>query len=164
MSSTRPTYSLSSERGWCANRIIFLIADSAMHSPMCWTFSAVILTFSFMILSWFFIFYTSRFLFRLSAGSGEHRSGGIRAHSEWGVQMSTRGIVPCQYTKKYCLWIKKKPSSATWLSRWLFHFSVIFFHVDSCESYATLDTPRGEKSGNSFFDYYSILNRAKKVL
>ena len=22
--------------------------------------------------------------------------------------MSTRGIVPCQYTKKYCLWIKKK--------------------------------------------------------
>ena len=29
----------------------------------------------------------------------------------------------------------------------LFHFSAIFFHVDSCENYATLDTPKGEKSG-----------------
>ena len=28
-------------------------------------------------------------------------------------QVSTRGIVPCQYTKKYCAWIKKKPSIAT---------------------------------------------------
>ena len=28
-------------------------------------------------------------------------------------QVSTRGIVPCQYTKKYCVWIKKKPSIAT---------------------------------------------------
>ena len=28
----------------------------------------------------------------------------------------------------------------------IFHFSAIFFHVDSCENYATLDTPRGEKS------------------
>jgi len=36
------------------------------------------------ILTWFwvFIFYTSRFLFRLSAGSGEHRSGENRVHSE----------------------------------------------------------------------------------
>ena len=31
-----------------------------------------------------------------------------------------------------------------------FHFSVIFFHVDSCESYATLDTAKGEKSGDSY--------------
>ena len=31
----------------------------------------------------------------------------------------------------------------------LFHFSAIIFHVDSCESYATLDTPKGEKSGRS---------------
>ena len=29
----------------------------------------------------------------------------------------------------------------------IFHFSAIIFHVDSCESYATLDTPKGEKSG-----------------
>jgi hypothetical protein len=29
----------------------------------------------------------------------------------------------------------------------LYLFSAIIFHVDSCENYATLDTPRGEKSG-----------------
>ena len=29
----------------------------------------------------------------------------------------------------------------------LFHFSVIFFHVDSCESYATLDQDERQKSG-----------------
>ena len=36
--------------------------------------------------------------------------------------MSTRGIVPCQYTKKYCVWIKKKPSIATWLFYIYFSF------------------------------------------
>ena len=30
-----------------------------------------------------------------------------------------------------------------------FHFSVIFFHVDICESYATLDTDERQKSGDS---------------
>ena len=151
MSSTRPAYSLSKDFGWCANRIIFLMANSAIHSPICWTLFSVIRTFSFVILTWFwvFIFYTSRFLLSLSAGAGEHRSWGNRVHSEWSVQMSTKGIARFQYTKKYCVGIKKKPSIATWLSRWLFHFSAIFFHVDSCESYATLDTPRGEKLGDN---------------
>ena len=41
----------------------------------------------------------------------------------------------------------EKPGIATWLSRCFFHFSVIFFHVDSCESYATLDTDERQKSG-----------------
>ena len=41
----------------------------------------------------------------------------------------------------------EKPGIATWLFCILFHFSAIIFHVDSCESYATLDTPKGEKSG-----------------
>ena len=41
----------------------------------------------------------------------------------------------------------EKPGIATWLFCIYFHFSAIIFHVDSCESYATLDTPRGEKSG-----------------
>ncbi len=31
----------------------------------------------------------------------------------------------------------------------IFHFSAIIFHVDSCESYATLDTAKGEKSGSA---------------
>ena len=39
----------------------------------------------------------------------------------------------------------------------VFQFSVIFFHVDSCESYATLDTPRGEKSGILTFDILSMI-------
>ena len=30
---------------------------------------------------------------------------------------------------------------------YLFHFSAIIFHVDSCESYATLDTDERQKSG-----------------
>ena len=114
-------YSLSKDFGWCANRIIFLMADRAMHSPICWTLFSVILTFSLVILTWFwvFIFYTSRFSEQLrcsraiSAGSGEHRSGIGYTHFRYSVQMSTRGIVHCQYTKKYCLWIKKKPSIAT---------------------------------------------------
>jgi hypothetical protein len=45
----------------------------------------------------------------------------------------------------------EKPGIATWLFCIYFHFSVIFFHVDSYESYATLDTPRGEKSGDESF-------------
>ena len=154
MSSTRPAYSLSRERGWCANRIIFLMADSAMHSPICCTFSAVILMFSFVILTWFwgFIFYTSRFSEQLrcsiaiSAGSGEYRSGGNRANSEWSVQMSTRSIVSFQYTKNIALGYRK--TSYCYLALLLlFHSSAIIFHVDNCESYATLDTPKGEKSG-----------------
>ena len=48
----------------------------------------------------------------------------------------------------------EKPGIATWLFCILFHFSAIIFHVDSCESYATLDTPRGEKSG--LFSFFSI--------
>ena len=47
----------------------------------------------------------------------------------------------------------EKPGIATWLSDYSFLFSVMFFHVDSCESYATLDTPRGEKSGDESFFY-----------
>ena len=107
-----------------------------MHSPICWTLLSVIFAFSLVILTWFwvFIFYTSRFLFRLSAGSGEHRSGGNRANSEWSVQMSTRGIDDFQYTKKYCVWIKKKPSIATWLSRWDFIFRWYFFTLTSARA------------------------------
>ena len=29
----------------------------------------------------------------------------------------------------------------------VFHFSAIIFHVDSCESYATLDTAKGKNRG-----------------
>ena len=65
--------------------------------------------------------------------------------------MSTRGIVPCQYTKKYCVWIKKKPSIATWLFYIYFYFSVIIFHVDRCESYATLDTAKGKNRDDFIF-------------
>ena len=32
---------------------------------------------------------------------------------------------------------------ATWLFYIYFHFSVIFFHVYICETYATLDTTKG---------------------
>ena len=35
-----------------------------------------------------------------------------------------------------------------------FHFSVIFFHIDSCESYATLDQDERQKSG--LFSFFSI--------
>ena len=49
----------------------------------------------------------------------------------------------------------EKPGIATWLSRYSFHFSAIIFHVDNCESYATLDTPRGEKSGDDILLYCS---------
>ena len=41
----------------------------------------------------------------------------------------------------------EKPGIATWLFCIYFHFSAIIFHVDSCESYATLDMAKGEKSG-----------------
>ena len=61
--------------------------------------------------------------------------------------MSTRGRDCFQYTKKYCVGIKKAKYCYLALLL-LFHFSAIIFHVDSCESYATLDTPRGEKSGD----------------
>ena len=40
----------------------------------------------------------------------------------------------------------------------VFHFSAIIFHVDSCESYATLDTQRGEKSGGVYHCSTVILN------
>ena len=42
----------------------------------------------------------------------------------------------------------EKPGIATWLSHYSFDFSAIFFHVDSCESYATLDTDERQKSGD----------------
>ena len=35
----------------------------------------------------------------------------------------------------------------------LFHFSAIIFHVDSCESYATLDTDERQKSGDDILFY-----------
>ena len=41
----------------------------------------------------------------------------------------------------------EKPGIATWLFYIYFHFSVIFFYVYICETYATLDTAKGEKSG-----------------
>jgi hypothetical protein len=44
---------------------------------------------------------------------------------------------------------KEKPGIATWLFGIYFHFSAIIFHVDSCESYATLDTDERQKSGRS---------------
>ena len=55
---------------------------------------------------------------------------------------------------------KAKYCYLTFLMR--FHFSVIFFHVDSCESYATLDQDERQKSGNiliSLYDYFSSKNR-----
>jgi len=69
-----------------------------------------------------------------------------------------------QYTKKYCIWIKKKAKYCYLTFSKIFHFSAIIFHVDSCESYATLDQDERQKSGDSLYDDYSILNRAKKVL
>ena len=72
--------------------------------------------------------------------------------------MSTRSIVRFQYTKKYCLWIKKKPGIATWLSDYSFLFSVIFFHVDICESYATLDTTKGKNREITFMLISLIFN------
>ena len=59
------------------------------------------------------------------------------------------GIDPCEYTKEILLMDIEKPGIATWLSCYYFTFQRYFFHVDSCESYATLDTPKGEKSGRS---------------
>ncbi len=41
----------------------------------------------------------------------------------------------------------ENPGIATWLSRYSFHFSAIIFHVDSSESYATLDQDERQKSG-----------------
>ena len=38
---------------------------------------------------------------------------------------------------------RKKPGIATWLFYIYFHFSVIFFYVYICETYATLDTTKG---------------------
>ena len=41
----------------------------------------------------------------------------------------------------------------------VFHFSAIFFHVDSCESYATLDTDERQKSGVALFMMDYVLLR-----
>ena len=43
----------------------------------------------------------------------------------------------------------------------IFHFSAIIFHVDICESYATLDTAKGEKSGNIIAHRELLLNTRK---
>ena len=41
---------------------------------------------------------------------------------------------------------------------YLFSFSAIIFLVDSCESYATLDTAKGEKSGTMVTTYPSMVS------
>ena len=46
--------------------------------------------------------------------------------------------------EKILLVDKEKPGIATWLFCIIFHFSAIIFHVDICESYATLDTAKGK--------------------
>ena len=45
--------------------------------------------------------------------------------------------------KKILLLDIEKPGIATWLFYIYFHFSVIFFYVYICETYATLDTTKG---------------------
>jgi hypothetical protein len=77
------------------------------------------------------------------------------------MQMSTRGKVSCQYTKKYCIWIQKNQVLLPGYSVSIFFFSAIFFYVDSCESYATLDTPKGEKSGGVY--HYSTVILIPKI-
>ena len=61
---------------------------------------------------------------------------------------------PFSVHEKILLWDKEKAKYCYLALLLLFHFSAIIFHVDSCESYATLDTPRGEKSG--LFSFFSI--------
>ena len=56
--------------------------------------------------------------------------------------MSTRGIDDFQYTKNIAFGYKK-PGITTWLFCDYFYFSVIFFYVYICETYATLDTTKG---------------------
>ena len=41
----------------------------------------------------------------------------------------------------------------------IFHFSAIIFHVDSCESYATLDTDERQKLGVALFMMDYVLLR-----
>ena len=43
----------------------------------------------------------------------------------------------------------------------ILHFSAIFFHVDSCESYATLDTVERQKSGGVY--HYSTVILIPKI-
>ncbi len=50
-------------------------------------------------------------------------------------------------TRKNMLLDIEKPDITTWLFCIYFHFSVIFFHVYICKSYATLDTDEKQKSG-----------------
>ena len=66
--------------------------------------------------------------------------------------MSTRGVDDFQYTKKYCVGIKKNQVLLPGIL-YLFHFSAIIFHVDSCESYATLDTDERRKIGMILYLY-----------
>ena len=61
--------------------------------------------------------------------------------------MSTRGIVCFQYTKKILHGGKEKAKYGYLTFSMIFHFSAIIFHVDSCESYATLDQDERQKSG-----------------
>ena len=63
---------------------------------------------------------------------------------------------PLSVHEKILRWDIEKPGIATWLSVYSFHFTAIIFHVDSCESYATLDTAKGEKSGDIFCDFYFL--------
>ena len=74
--------------------------------------------------------------------------------------MSTGGIDDFQYTKKYCIWIKKK-SQVSLLDFFcnLFLFSAIIFHVYICETYATLS--HNERLKNQVF---SLINRKKPSL
>ena len=53
----------------------------------------------------------------------------------------------------------EKPGIATWLFYIYFHFSVIFFCVYICETYATLDTDERQKSGVALFMMDYVLLR-----
>ena len=60
--------------------------------------------------------------------------------------MSTRGMDHFQYTKNIAFGYRK--TRYCYLAfLLLFHFSAIFFHVDSCESYATSDQDERQKAG-----------------
>ena len=62
---------------------------------------------------------------------------------------------PFSVHEKILLMDIEKPGIATWLFCYCL-FSAIFFYVDTCESYATLDTAKGEKSGDFFCDFYFL--------
>ena len=53
----------------------------------------------------------------------------------------------------------EKPGIATWLFYIYFYFSVIFFYVYICETYATLDTDERQKSGVALFMMDYVLLR-----